>query len=145
MTTETAKPKQTVIFTKRIEVVCRRRTKDEAGKPMDEAVYVHLNRMDDLRALRSSFVKSTHVKEGDLHEVPNYTISDQLFLFLAERMKLAQIVDMPEEFEPSTPAEVSDDEEPAFVDELPGEPEESAEEQETEEVEEPEEEVEDAS
>lgn len=123
MTEATKQAKKAVVFTKRIEVVCRRRKPDENGNRVDETVYVQLNRMDDLRSLRNSFVKPTAADEGQLYEIANYPITDQLFLYLAEQQKLAQVVDLP-------------DEEPEI--------EESSEEQETEEVEEPEEEIEDA-
>jgi hypothetical protein len=124
MTEAVQKPKQTVIFTKKIEVVCRRRKADEDGKRVDETVYVQLNRMDDLRQLRASFVRQDRAKESQLYEITNYPVSDQLFLYIAEQQKIAQIVDLP--------------------DDIGIEREESSEEQETEEIEDPEEEVEDA-
>lgn len=103
--TEATKPgKKSVVFTKTIEVVCRRRKPDEEGNRVDETVYVQLNRMDDLRSLRNSFVKPTNADEGQLYEIANYPISDQLFLYVAEQQKLAQIVELPDE-EPSADSE----------------------------------------
>jgi hypothetical protein len=120
MTEATKAKKQTVVFTKRLEIVARRRKPDEDGKRVDETVYIHLNRMDDLRQLRTSFVKPMAAAVDQLYEIPNYPVNDQLFLYLAEQMKIAQIVDLPE-----------DGEAPEI--------ENSSEEQETEETEDPEE------
>jgi len=92
--------KKSVVFTKSMEVVALRRAPDnETGDRVDETVYIQLNRMDDLRSLRTSFVSRTGADVGQLIEIPNYPISDQLFLYLAEQMKLAQVVDLPDTVE----------------------------------------------
>lgn len=94
--------KKAVVFTKPIEVIARRRTEDVNGERNDETVYVQLNRMDDLRSLRHQLVDrkaaaSDNCPVGAIYEIANYPISDQLFLYIAERQKLAQIVDVPDD------------------------------------------------